>query len=123
MANQNRSQKMKKINQKNSPLEAVSISRNLGEVTGRLLAGGAVRETYMAARTAAANPRRPTPAIPASPPVLVSIPSSVSGTTLSPIRTGPREADDLTPLEGGIGSRREGMDQDRSWPSDGVRGC
>ena len=83
-----------------------------------------MRETYMAARTAAANPRRPTPAIPASPPVLVSIPSSVSGTTLSLIRIGPeREADDLTPLEGGIGPRREGVDQDRSWPSDGVRGC
>ena len=96
----------------------------------------------IAARTAAANPRRPTPAMPASPPVLVSIPTSVSGTkemTLPPGRTagangeGPeREADDFIPWYGGgcgAGPRPEGVDQERSWPSGwlidkaGVRDC
>jgi hypothetical protein len=89
----------------------------------------------MAARTAAAKPRRPTPAIPASPPVLVSIPSSLSGTdeaALSPGLTasmegggangdspGGAEAEGLIPgydgpeLMWGIGGRAEAPDAER----------
>lgn len=69
-------------------LETASISKNCGAF-GRLPYCGCgppglpFGATNIAARAAAANPRRPTPAIPAAPPVFVSMPLSAGGTKAS----------------------------------------
>lgn len=117
--------------------EAASISRNLGGF-GHWFMGNPGGKANIAARAAAANPRRPTPAIPASPPDLVSMFTSLSGTretARSPVpaagigggggRGDDPEGEEFTAEYGvpewveEIGDRTEALEVERARPSVG----